>query len=174
MGRRGYPAEFRRKVLDLLADGKSVASIAHDREISEQTIYSWRRRDRIDRGLQPDLSTAENAELAKANKRIADIETEPAVKPTWQRGTQGGDPPKRRYAAIKVMAADDLPVQVACRVLGVSESGYNEYGKRAPSERSIRHTMLTDESHGIYGGRRIHAERTLAGVSWSGTTRSGS
>ena len=32
MGRRGYPAEFRRKVLDLLADGKSVASIAHDLE----------------------------------------------------------------------------------------------------------------------------------------------
>jgi len=79
MGRRGYPAEFRRKVLDLLADGKSVASIAHDLEISDQTIYSWRRQDRIDRGLQPGLSTAENAELAKANKRIADLETELAV-----------------------------------------------------------------------------------------------
>ncbi len=49
MGRRGYPAEFRRKVLDLLADGKSVASIAHDLEISDQTIYGWRRQDRIDR-----------------------------------------------------------------------------------------------------------------------------
>lgn len=35
MGRRGYPAEFRRKVLDLLADGKSVASIAHDLDISD-------------------------------------------------------------------------------------------------------------------------------------------
>jgi len=79
MGRRGYPAEFRRKVLDLLADGKSVASIAHDLEISDQTIYSWRRQDRIDRGLQPGLSTAENAELAKANRRIADLETELAV-----------------------------------------------------------------------------------------------
>jgi transposase-like protein len=76
MGRRGYPAEFRRKVLDLLAAGKSVASVAHDLEISDQTIYSWRRQDRIDRGLQPGLSTAENAELAKAKKRIAELETE--------------------------------------------------------------------------------------------------
>lgn len=76
MGRRGYPAEFRRKVLDLLADGKSVASVAHDLDISDQTIYSWRRQDRIDRGLQPGLSTAENAELAKAKKRIAELQTE--------------------------------------------------------------------------------------------------
>ncbi len=67
------------------------------------------------------------------------------------------------------MAADKLPGQVACRVLGVSESGYYEHRTRAPSERSIRHAMLTDlitqihvDSHGIYGGRRIHAELTLA------------
>ncbi len=42
MGRRGYPAEFRRKVLDLLAGGKSVASMAHDLDISDQTIYGKR------------------------------------------------------------------------------------------------------------------------------------
>ena len=79
MGRRGYPAEFRRKVLDLLGDGKSVASIAHDLDVSDQTIYSWRRQDRIDRGMQPGLKTAENAELAKAKKRIAELETELAI-----------------------------------------------------------------------------------------------
>ncbi|MFB9315746.1 IS3 family transposase, partial [Nocardioides plantarum] len=66
------------------------------------------------------------------------------------------------------MAAENLPVQVACRVLGVSESGYYEHRKRTPSERSIRHAMLRDlitqihtEAHGIYGSRRIHAELTL-------------
>lgn len=66
------------------------------------------------------------------------------------------------------MAAENLPVQVACRVLGVAESGYYEHRKRTPSERSVRHAMLTDlitqihvESHQIYGGRRIHAELTL-------------
>ncbi len=61
MGRQGYSVEFRRKVLDLLAEGRSVASVAHDLDISDQTIYNWRRQDRIDRGLQPGLSTAENA-----------------------------------------------------------------------------------------------------------------
>lgn len=76
MGRPGYPAEFRRKVLDLLAAGKSVASVAHDLDVSDQTIYTWRRQDRIDRGEQPGLTTAEKGELAAAKKRIAELETE--------------------------------------------------------------------------------------------------
>lgn len=76
MGRPGYSAEFRRRVLDLLAEGRSVASVAHDLDLSDQTIYNWRRQDRIDRGIQPGLTTAEKGELAAAKKRIAELETE--------------------------------------------------------------------------------------------------
>jgi len=79
MGRQGYSAEFRLKVLDLLEEGRSVASVAHDLDLSDQTIYNWRRQDRIDRGLQSGLSTAENAELAKAKKRISELEAELAI-----------------------------------------------------------------------------------------------
>jgi transposase len=76
MGRQGYSAEFRSKVLDLLAAGRKVATIAHVLDISDQTVYNWRRQDRIDRGLQPGLTTVENAELASAKKRIAALEAE--------------------------------------------------------------------------------------------------
>jgi transposase-like protein len=79
VARPGYPAEFRRKVLDLIGAGRSIADVAHDLEISEQSIYTWRRQDRIDRGLVPGLSSAEKAELSAANKRIADLEAELAV-----------------------------------------------------------------------------------------------
>lgn len=79
MGRQGYSAEFRRKMLDLLAEGRSVASVAHDLDLSDQTIYNWRRQDRIDRGLQPGRRTAENGELAKAKKRISELEAELAI-----------------------------------------------------------------------------------------------
>ncbi|MFB9315745.1 transposase [Nocardioides plantarum] len=79
MGRQGYSAEFRSKVLDLLAAGRSVASVAHDLDISDQTIYNWRRQDRIDRGLATGLSTAEASELAAAKKRIRELEIELAV-----------------------------------------------------------------------------------------------
>ena len=76
MGRPGYPAEFRRRVLDLRAEGRSVASVAHDLDISDETIYICRRQDRIDRGEQPGLATAEKGELAAAKKRIGELETE--------------------------------------------------------------------------------------------------
>ncbi len=79
MGRRGYPPEFRRKVLDLIEAGRSVAEVAYDLEISEQTIYAWRRQQRIDRGLVASLTSGEKAELGAANKRIADLEAELAV-----------------------------------------------------------------------------------------------
>jgi transposase len=79
VARLGYPAEFRRKVLDLIESGRSIADVAHDLEISEQTIYTWRRQDRIDRGLVAGLTSVEKAELSAARKRIADLETELAV-----------------------------------------------------------------------------------------------
>jgi transposase-like protein len=79
MGRSGYSAEFRRKVLDLLAAGRSVASVAHDLDVSDQTIYIWRRQDRIDRGEVEGLTTREKGERAAAKKRIAEPETELAI-----------------------------------------------------------------------------------------------
>ena len=37
-----HPPEFRRKVLDLLAAGRSVASLSAGLGVSDQTIYNWR------------------------------------------------------------------------------------------------------------------------------------
>jgi putative transposase len=66
------------------------------------------------------------------------------------------------------MASHRLPVQLACRVLGVAESGYYEWRNRAPSARALRHVWLTDairavhtDSFGTYGARRVHAELTM-------------
>ncbi|MBB3082315.1 transposase-like protein [Geodermatophilus sabuli] len=79
MGRRGYPPEFRRKVLDLVAAGRPIVDVARDLGISAQSIYSWRRQDRIDQGLEPGLTSAEKSELTAAKRRIAELEAELAV-----------------------------------------------------------------------------------------------
>lgn len=67
-----------------------------------------------------------------------------------------------------MIAAHSLPVQLACRVFEVSESGDYARRSRAPAERSIRQAWLTDvirnahtASRGTYGIRRVHAELTL-------------
>jgi len=74
-----YPAEFRRRVLDLVAAGRPVAAVAEDLGVSAQTIYTWRRQDAIDRGEAPGLTSLEQAELAAARRRIVELETELAV-----------------------------------------------------------------------------------------------
>ncbi|MFE9245119.1 transposase [Nocardiopsis sp. NPDC006938] len=70
MGRRGYPDQFRRKVLDLVQSGRSVADVARDLDISTETIYSWRRQDRIDQGLAPGLTSTEKTELERENREL--------------------------------------------------------------------------------------------------------
>ena len=76
MGRRGYPSEFRRRVVDLVEAGRKVADVARDLGISEQTVYIWRRQDRVDRGVEPGVTTEEHAELVAARRRIRELETE--------------------------------------------------------------------------------------------------
>ncbi len=79
LGRRAYPAEFRRRVLDLLETGRKVVDLSRDLGVSEQAIYNWRRQERIDRGLVPGLTSVEREELAAAKRRIGELEAELAV-----------------------------------------------------------------------------------------------
>ena len=58
MARRGYPPEFRRRVVELLEGGRKVSEIAAEFEVSEQTIYTWRRQARIDAGLEVGVTTS--------------------------------------------------------------------------------------------------------------------
>jgi transposase len=76
VGRCGYPPEFRRKVLDLVEAGRPIAEVAQALGISTQSISTWRRQDRTDRGLEPGLSSTEKIELVAAKHRIAELETE--------------------------------------------------------------------------------------------------
>ncbi len=79
MAPRGYPAEFRRRVIDLVEAGRPVATVAAELGISGQSIYTWRRQARIDAGLEAGMTTAEHAELVALRKRVRELETELAV-----------------------------------------------------------------------------------------------
>ena len=64
--------------------------------------------------------------------------------------------------------SDGLPAEVACRVVGVSVSGFYMWRRRPPSARSVRHALLGEAiaqvhqaSRQTYGARRVHAELVL-------------
>jgi putative transposase len=66
------------------------------------------------------------------------------------------------------MAAEALSIELACRALAVSASGYYAQRSRPPSARDLRHAYLTEiirgvhlDSRGTYGARRVHAELTM-------------
>ena len=52
MAWKGYPPEFRRRVVELVEGGRKVAEVAADLGVSEQSIYTWRRQARIDAGVE--------------------------------------------------------------------------------------------------------------------------
>lgn len=72
------------------------------------------------------------------------------------------------FRLVHELAADGFPVAVACRVLGVSTSGFYEWRDRPPSARAVADAglveVITDihtASRGTYGVRRVHAELRL-------------
>jgi len=63
------------------------------------------------------------------------------------------------------------PVSMACRLLGVSRSGYYDWERSAPSDRELSDAWLLErirgiheDSGGTYGSPRVHAELRRAGI----------
>jgi hypothetical protein len=138
--------------------------------VSAQTTYTWRRQDRIDRGLEPGTSSSEHAALTRL-RTSASTSSRPNLRSLAGRWICSRSRPTQK--AVRGHRGDGRgraagAVQVACRTLQVSESGYYAALHAAPSERAIRHAWLTDvirqvhaDSRQTYGSRRVHAELTL-------------
>ena len=72
------------------------------------------------------------------------------------------------FRLVQELAVRGVRVAVACRVLGVSPSGYYEWRDRAPSARAVSDAALSAQiveihaiSRGTYGVPRVHAELRL-------------
>lgn len=68
-------------------------------------------------------------------------------------------------SAIQADANKSLPVRAACRVLGVSHSGYYDWLRRPPSGRAVANAVLTEQirqvhqaSDQTYGMPRVRAQ----------------
>ena len=175
---RRYPPEFRRKVLDLLKAGESRARRCRPRSDGADDLRvaqpgadrHWATVGRVEQ---------QSWEHLAARKRIADLDTEKLAVTDRERAVEGGGQPKRRWAAIAMIASDGRPIQVACRVLDVTKSGYFAWRKRAPSARvsppRLAHGRDRSDPHQLpHGSLRQAHIRTLTSAtrSRSATTQS--
>ncbi len=71
-----HPPEFRRRALDLVAQGNPVGQTARDLGISESSLRNWMNRDAIDSGRKAGVTTDEHKELVELRRRNRVLEME--------------------------------------------------------------------------------------------------
>jgi transposase len=79
VGRRGYPPEFRRKVLDLVESGRSVTDVTRDMGTAPSRSTPGAVRTGSAKGS---FLPGEKPELTAAKRGIAELEAELAVSTT--------------------------------------------------------------------------------------------
>jgi transposase-like protein len=73
---RHYPAELRRLTSERMLAGEAVKDLVAELEISQVTLYKWRRQALIDAGQWPGLKSYEADPLLAARRRIKELEAE--------------------------------------------------------------------------------------------------
>jgi transposase-like protein len=69
--------EFRREAVELLRfSGRSVAQIAKELGVSDQTLRDWRKRADVDAGRAEGLTSDEKVELRELRRRVRTLEME--------------------------------------------------------------------------------------------------
>lgn len=70
-GQRRYPKEFRRDAAALVIEQqRTIADVARELGVVEQTLGNWVRQARIDLGEREGLSTEEREELARLRREV--------------------------------------------------------------------------------------------------------
>lgn len=70
--RRGrYPKEFRRDAAALVIDQhRTVADVARELGLVEQTLGNWVRQERVDRGIREGTTTEDREEMARLRREV--------------------------------------------------------------------------------------------------------
>ena len=76
-GKKTYPAEFKRRMVELVRAGRSPEELAKEFEPSPNTIRKWATQADIDEGLRADgLTTAERKELRELRREVRQLKVE--------------------------------------------------------------------------------------------------
>ncbi|ACU53630.1 transposase IS3/IS911 family protein [Acidimicrobium ferrooxidans DSM 10331] len=73
--RRGrYPSQFRKDAAALVLDQhRTIADVARELGVNEQTLGNWVRQERIDRGELEGLTGAEREELTRLRRQVTQL-----------------------------------------------------------------------------------------------------
>ncbi|MEI7059394.1 IS3 family transposase [Nocardioides sp. CCNWLW239] len=122
-----YPKEFRDDVVRVARNrepGQQLKQIAADFGISESCLTNWLRQADVEDGVKSGTTSAENAELREAKRRIRLLEQENEVLRRAAAYLSQANLPKMMYPLVRELAVDGIPVAVTCRVLKFARQPY--------------------------------------------------
>jgi len=97
-GRPGYPAEFRRQLVELVRAGRSAGDLAKEFEPTARAIRNWvRESDAAESGAGEPLTVAEREELRRLrreNRRLREEREILSKAAAWFAREAGSIPPK--------------------------------------------------------------------------------
>ena len=76
---RTYPAEYKRRVVELVRAGRRVADVAKEFDLHHPTVYRWVKQAGIDVGEREGLTTDEKTELARLRRENAELREEKEI-----------------------------------------------------------------------------------------------
>ena len=75
--RPAYPEAYRRQIVELARNGRSIAELAREFEPSEQTIRGWLKQAEVDDAIRSDgVATSESDELRRLRRELRAVKQE--------------------------------------------------------------------------------------------------
>jgi transposase len=153
-----------------MLEGERIDKLKEEFEISDYTLYRWRRQARIDAGQSPGAKGYEFDPLLQARRRrIKELERElKATKAASALFEEGGAGPKEVPGCPRTKQPGLHRTRFGCEIVGLDRSTYYNYKFYKPTDRDNRHLLLSDviaeiheRSRGTYGRLRIRGALEL-------------
>ncbi|MDF4251408.1 IS3 family transposase [Streptomyces sp. WMMB303] len=161
-----YPQEFRDDVVRVALNrekGVTLAQIAKDFGVHEMTLSKWMRQAAVEDGEKPGVTRSESAENTELKKRVRLLEQENEVLRRAAAYLSQANLPKRLYPLVRELAADGVPVAVACRMLKLSRQHYYRWLSQPVTDAEV---TVAYRANALFDAHRDDPEfgyRLLAG-----------
>jgi len=76
MGRKHYPPEYKRRLIELYRSGRRVSELIAEFGVSETGLRKWIAQAEVDSGEREGLTTDEKTELARLRRENAELREE--------------------------------------------------------------------------------------------------
>ncbi|MFD6691030.1 IS3 family transposase [Streptomyces bacillaris] len=167
-----YPREFRDDVVRVARNrepGTTLAQVAKDFGINASTLNSWlRESERHERPRAAAAASApEDADLREARRRIRQLEQENEVLRRAAAYFSQAHLPKMIYPLVRELAAENIPVAVTCRVLGIARQPYYRWLDKPVTDAEYTeayrtHALFTAHEEDPEFGYRLLADEAKA------------